>query len=229
MTALVIEDHDFLRQFIKKVLTQNKYDVLTAESGKEALDIIKNNIIDFILLDLNLGDMHGTEIIKLLRSQNSELPIIVVSNFAEVESKVLAFNLGCDDYLTKPFYKEELLVRIRTILNRRAIKQAHTPVDECVTAGPFSIDYTANKAFLNGKELELSKKLFSILSYFIKNKNQVISKTQLFSRFWDANGRLNENTVSVHIHMLRNIIEENPQKPLFLVTKKGFGFILKVN
>lgn len=226
---MIIEDHDFLRDFIEKILVKNKFEVLTAESGKEAIHIIKNSLIDFILLDLNLGDMHGTEIIKLLRAQNNDVPIIVVSNFAEVESKVLAFNLGCDDYLTKPFYKEELLVRIRTILKRRAVKDAQPVIDETLKEGPFRIDFENSKAYLNDSELKLSKKLFNILSYFIKNKNQLISKAQLFSRFWDTNGSLNENTVSVHIHMLRNLIEENPQKPIFLQTKKGFGFIFKLN
>ena len=120
---LVVEDHEYLRKYIIKILQKENYQIFEASCGKKALQLLKTEIVDLILLDLGLGDMDGTEIIRLLRRQQNEIPIIVVSNFEQIDSKVNAFDLGCDDYITKPFYKEELLARIRR-LNRRGNKEA---------------------------------------------------------------------------------------------------------
>ncbi|MBI9101687.1 MAG: response regulator transcription factor [Spirochaetales bacterium] len=227
---LVAEDHDYLRNYIKKILVKENYQVSDAASGKEALTILKDEEIDLILLDLDLGDMTGTEIIKLLRRQNNTTPIIVISSFEQIDSKVNAFDLGCDDYITKPFYKEELLARIRRLSKRVNFIQSSTnnKVHEDISLGPFKVDYKSCTVFRNDKPLTLNRKLFDIMAFFIENNNQIITKDQLLSRFWSDQSFPSENTLSVHIHMLREQMETNPRNPEFLLTMRGKGYMIKI-
>lgn len=222
-TILVAEDNNPLRKFILKSLKSAGYTVLEAPNGKEALNTIKNEFVDLILLDLDLGDMSGLEIIKIIRTQNNETPIIVVSNFEQVDTKVNAFNIGCDDYITKPFYKEELLARVSRTCEK-ITKNNLLQILETLTIPPFSIDYRKGVIFKNNIALDLNKKMFDVLSYFIVNRNNIISKDQLLTRFWSNTTDPSDNTLSVHIHMIREKIEDKSGKPSYLITKRGLGY-----
>jgi len=224
---LVVEDHDYLRNYTMRILRENDYTVFGAQSGKEALLVLKKEEIDLILLDLDLGDMNGAEIIKILNRQNYDVPIIVVSNFEQIDTKVAAFDAGCDDYITKPYFKEELLARIRRTCSRTQTKQGREAAKEIVQSGPFEINYKDCSVRKNGKDLRLSQKLFEIFSFMNQNRDQIISKEQLFTRFWGFEEEININTISVHIHMLRSKIEKTPSKPVFLKTKRGAGYIFR--
>lgn len=173
--------------------------------------------------------MDGTEIIRILRRQNFDTPIIVISNFEQVDTKVNAFNLGCDDYITKPFYKEELLARIKRMRKRVATQASYgEPVHEELKAGPFLINYRDCTVSKEGVSLAFNRKLFDLLSYFLTNRNQIITKAQLFQRIWGEQEPATENTLSVHIHMLREQLEADPRNPVFLITKRGQGYIMKL-
>jgi len=218
---------DYLRNHTRKILTRAGYTVTAASCGKDGLQSLRNTDFDLVLLDLDLGDIDGTEIIALLRRQNIETPIIVISNFDQIDSKVNAFNIGCDDYITKPFYREELLARIRRMQKRVMLNQAEKKISaqSTVTIGPFQIDYQNLSVSKNGHSLVLNKKLFDIFSFFITNMGQVITKEQLLTRFWWDKESPSENTLSVHIHMLRELIEDDPKHPVYLSTKRGQGYI----
>lgn len=230
ITVLVIEDQLHLREYLRKILEQESYAVLTVSSGKDALDLLKNKYPDIILLDLNLGDMDGRDIIKILRRQYDDVPIIVVSSFTEINKKVNSFELGCDDYLTKPFYKDELLVRMKRVYarctQRNTVKQSPAVEEEII--GPFSLNYNTGQIRKNGRTIDMSNKLFRILLYFIKNKNRIVTKEQLLCRFWQDQENPTENTLVVHIHMLRSLIEKDPSKPKFLITRRGLGYYFKI-
>ncbi|MCG8451874.1 MAG: response regulator transcription factor [Spirochaetales bacterium] len=211
---------------MKRSLLREGYEVHSAPSLPEALHLLRTADVSVILLDLNLGDRDGRDIIALLRRQGSDIPIIVVSHYTEIETKVHAFELGCDDYLTKPFHTEELLARIKR-LGQRTV-QCHSsqiPFQERITTGPFLVDYQDRTVQKEGKTLHLNGKLFELFAYFVSNQNQLISKEQLLSRFWWNQDHPSENTLSVHIHMLREQLEENPKLPQYLLTKRGQGYI----
>ena len=229
ITVLVIEDQLALREYLRKILEKEAYRVLTASSGKEALALLKKQDPDIILLDLNLGDMDGREIITILRRQFDDVPIIVVSTFTEIDTKVNSFELGCDDYLTKPFYKEELLVRMKSLHTRychKGSQEQYSAVEE-ETIGPFCINYHTGQVLKNNCSIDMSNKLFNLLLYFIRNRNRILTKEQLLDRFWQEKENPTENTLVVHIHMLRSLIEEDPSKPDFLITRRGLGYYFK--
>jgi len=230
-SILVVEDHDYLRTYTKKILVREGYEVHDVSCGKDALAVLRDHDFDLILMDLDLGDIDGSEIIGILRRQNIDTPIIVISNFEQIDTKVNAFDVGCDDYITKPFYKEELLARIRRMQKRIRIDQmvSRTSVREELVSGPFVVDFRDSTVRKNGSLLNLNRKMFDLLSYFINNRNRIITKEQLIMRFWDGEGNSSENTLSVHIHMLREQVEEDPRKPVILITKRGQGYILKIS
>lgn len=225
---LVVEDNDYLRNYMQKVLSRAGYEVSEANSGKAAVEALRDLNFDAVLLDLDLGDMNGVEVIALLRRQHYEIPIIVISNFEEIDTKVNAFNVGCDDYLTKPFYKEELLARLKRLQQRSHMENKPSPQNfqDREVFGPFQIDYGSCLVTKAGVPLELNKKLFGLLAYFIKHQDTVISKEQLLERFWKEQDEPSLNSLSVHIHMLRQQIEDDAKKPQYLITKRGLGYLL---
>lgn len=230
LNILIVEDNNYFRAYLRKILIKEKYDVSDVSCGQEALAALRKNNFDLILLDLELGDIDGTEIIRTLRRQHIETPIIVVSSFEQIDKKVLAFDLGCDDYATKPFYKEELLARIRRLLKRVQVNNLVTgpALSENYSIGPFVVNYSDCTVKKNGVELVLNRKLFDLVSCFINNKNQIITKEQLLSRIWGDQDGPTENTLSVHIHMLREQLEDDVSKPEYLITKRGKGYIFKI-
>lgn len=226
-TVLIIEDQEYLRLYTKKILVKEGYQVLTASNGREGLKLINNNV-DLILLDLNLGDMDGQDIIQILRRQHNEIPIIVVSTFNEIDIKVNSFDLGCDDYITKPFYKEELLARIRRIQKRVKLNEYNDQsAQKNLKAGPFQIDFIKEIVKKNGKILPMNKKLFDLFCFLVSHKNQILSKERILTQVWSSKDSPTENTLTVHIHMLRDLIEENPKKNKHLITKRGSGYLFQ--
>ncbi len=227
-SILVIEDDTYLRKFIKSSLLNDGYSCITANCGKDGMSALKNNFFDLVIMDLDLGDMNGQQILELLRKQHMEVPVIIISTFSSIDLKVDLFDKGCDDYITKPFYIEELLARVKRLLNKSNIStNQEIMVNEVIQLANMELDYLNLTISKNGEIVFLTKKLFDLLSYFIKNNNMIITKQQLLIRFWDDSdsGTNIENTLTVHIHKLRKLIEENPSKPKYLITKRGLGYI----
>lgn len=227
---LVVEDNDYLRAYMKKILGKEGYSVREAACGADALSVLRSSMFDAVLLDLDLGDMNGVEIIRLLRRQQSDIPVIVISNFEEIDTKVTAFKVGCDDYLTKPFYKEELLARLKRLQSRCVFHPLDQgdPLESMEQFGPFRIDYRACTVHKLDRKLELNRKLFDLFVYFCKHRDMVISREQLLQRFWKEQDAPSFNTLSVHIHMLRQQIESDAKHPAFLVTKRGLGYMFQI-
>lgn len=223
---LIVEDNDYTRKMMVNYLNKNGFSVYEASSGKEAIDIMKRSVIYLITLDLNLGDMEGGQILNSLRKQNIDIPVIVVSTIDKIDRKVKLFESGADDYLTKPFYNEELLVRIKKLLSRRYYNTAlPNRLQEEIISPPFKINLLSYQAFKNGALLNMKKKVFNLFLYFVQNANIVLSKDQIYERVWGTAEDFNDNSITVHIHELRSLIEDDPGDPVYIKTIKGVGFI----
>jgi len=182
--------------------------------------------VDLILLDLRLPDIDGIEILKTIRRNNDAVPVIIVSAVEDLKKKVMSFELGCDDYVVKPFYIEELVSRIRRILKRAALQERVPLISEnsLFEQGHFLFDLRMYSAVQSGTEIGLRRKLFDLLLFFAKHPSMIITKEVIHERVWGANVPLNENTLYVHIRQLRTIIEVDPSEPCYLKTIRKSGF-----
>jgi DNA-binding response OmpR family regulator len=230
-TILVIEDNGRLRKFVASSLIKAGYRVLQADSGKSAFDILKTEYLDLVLLDLRLGDMDGLEILRTIRRQDETLPIIIVSSIDDQDIKVGGFDLGCDDYITKPFYVEELLGRVKRLLKRRNFRDSlgiPATVLERIISGPFELDIKTLRVFKNGQALDMRKKLFDLFLFFVRHPDTILSNEALFNRAWDSREDMNENSLYVHIRQLRKLVEDEPAKPRYIQTIRNAGYIFSL-
>lgn len=221
MHILLIEDEKKVASFIKKGLTEQNYSVKVAFDGEEGLLLAKSNSYDLIVLDWMLPKKNGLEICSLLREKNNLTPIIMLTAKDEIEDKILGLDAGADDYLTKPFSFSEFLARIRALARRGKNIPFHI-----FTTGNLEMDLEKRKVSLNGKEIFLSSKEFSLLEYFFRNKNKVVSRTLIAEQVWGLNFDTGTNNIEVYVSYLRSKIQEkgkeNPIK-----TIRGIGYILQ--
>ena len=225
-TILVVEDNGRLRRFICTNLEKAGYNVLEAESGKSAFKLLDNQYPDLILLDLKLGDYDGIDILKTIRRQEEYLPIIIVSSIDNQDIKVDGFNIGCDDYITKPFYVDELLGRVKRLLKRSEHQNnAGKGICEQLQSGPFTIDINSLSVSKNGKPIVMRKKLFELFLFFVRHPGMVVSYELLYNRIWDSIEDIKESSLYVHIRHLREAIEDNPSKPRHIKTIKNVGYV----
>ncbi len=225
-TILVVEDEMSIATLLQYNLEQAGYHVLLAHDGKVGLDLAIETAPDLILLDLMLPTLDGMEVCKELRSLKKNIPIIMLTARDDEFDKVLGLELGADDYMTKPFSPREVIARVKAVLRRFV-----TPVIEEKKTGEISFEYGALKvypdrfeAFLEEVALEFTPKEFELLVYLLENKNRVLTRDQLLSAVWNYDFAGDTRIVDVHISHLREKIEENSRKPLFIKTIRGLGY-----
>lgn len=213
---LVTDDEKSIRDIISYQLKKEQYDVLTAENGQEALDLIKSNPVNLLILDLMLPDMDGYEVIK---NAPTSLPIIVVSAKDDEVSKIVALEMGADDYLPKPFSKIELLARIHACLRKRKLGEIKVK-DEVLHLGNLEINENGCLVSENGKTIDVSKTEFKLLELFAKHPKQVYTKEELLDKVWGTDFFGDTRVVSMVIFRLRRKIQDKN----ILMTKRGFGY-----
>jgi DNA-binding response OmpR family regulator len=221
MNILVVEDEAKVASFIKKGLQQSGYEVDVAADGEEAYEEIQANSYDLILLDLMLPKISGFDLIPQIRQCRPAVPIIAVTARASVEDRVQGLNLGCDDYLTKPFSFSELLARIQVQLRRgdpSAALELH--------AADLVLNPLKRKVTRGGKTIELSNKEFFLLEYLLKNKDQIVTRNMIVTNVWDASFDNFTNVVDVYINYLRNKIDRDFE-PHLIQTVRGVGYTLR--
>lgn len=227
---LIVEDNIQLRKFIAKNLLKSGYEVFEAESLKTAYNTLSKYLFDLVLLDLQLDQSDGMEILSIIRRQNAQLPVIIVSSNAQLETKLQGFDRGCDDYITKPFYIDELLSRVkRKLKTNTSLKSTNTIIMKEINSGPFVLnlkDYTLKK---NGKIIPLRKKLFELMLFFVQNPKTVLSKKNLFDYGWDSFSSMNANSLYVHINDLRALIEDDKSKPVYIKNIRNVGYFYAPN
>lgn len=218
---LVVDDEPQIRRALNVALTGHGYDVELAEDGKQALVQLAAHPPDAIVLDLVMPGIDGFEVLRQTR-EFSNIPVIVLSARGQEPDKVRALDLGADDYLTKPFGIDELLARVRAILRRRG-----DPVSNSITFGEISIDLTAHLVRKGDQDLHLTPTEFDLLRVLATNAGKVLTHRQLLERVWGGYAAENSQQLRVYINYLRRKIEDNPARPIWIVTEPGVGYRLR--
>ena len=226
MKILVVDDEALLIKGIRFNLQNDGYEVITGSDGAEAVDLARSQNPDLIVLDVMMPRMDGLEACSKIR-EFSNVPIILLTAKADDMDKLLGFDRGADDYLTKPFNVLELKARIRALLRRSgagAVKEA--PKNELV-GGSIRLDLDARNAYKGGVLADLTAKEFDVIEFLMRNPNRVYSRENLLDTIWTYEYRSDIRTVDVHIRRLREKLEENPASPKHIMTKWGVGYYFK--
>ena len=198
MKILVVDDEVLIRTVIKEYCSNNNYEVFEATSGKEALELLLKNKYDLMILDIMMPEMDGFSMLKELPKER-RIPTIVLSARGEEYDKLAGFDLGIDDYVTKPFSPKELMARIKAVLSRSG-----KSTQKIYTYKGIEVNYSAHTVKIDGKRKDVTPKEFEILTYLIENKGLAISREQLLSAIWGYDFFGEDRTVDTHIKMLRN-------------------------
>src|SRR4030095_4136825 len=222
---LVVEDEPDIRKLVQYNLTQERFKVLEAEDGEQALKIVQRDKPNLLILDLMLPGLSGIELCRILRdrSDTAKLPILMLTAKAGETDRVLGLEMGADDYLTKPFSPRELVARVRAIL-RRAASAAETEPLPAYDKGGLKIDFATYEVFVRGKNVKLTLKEFELLRFLVQNPNRVLSRDQLLDRVWGGETFVTPRTVDVHIRRLRKAIEKDDSHPRWILTLRGVGY-----
>jgi DNA-binding response OmpR family regulator len=219
---LIVEDEYHLAEVLQKGLKEDGYAVDVASNGEEAIGLATVIDYDLIILDLMLPIKSGAEVLRELRDQGSKVSVLILTAKDSTEDKVMGLDLGADDYLTKPFAFAELRARIRALFRRRLEESNNVlKVDDLL------LDTITHKVSRAGKDIELTVKEYSVLEYLIRNRGQVLSRTQIEEHVWDYRYGSSSNIVDVYIRYLRKKIDKGFDRKL-IETVRGRGYRLKV-
>jgi len=221
MRILIVEDEKKVAAFIRKGLEEETYAVDTAYDGEEGLCLAETNQYDLIILDLMLPKVNGLEVLIRLRDQRNNTPILLLTAKDSVEDKVTGLNKGADDYLTKPFAFSELLARIRSLLRR-----GQTEPQTVLQVGDLTLDLISHKVRRSAEDIDLTGKEYSLLEYFMRNVDKVLTRTMIAEHVWDYNFDTFTNVIDVYVNHLRKKIDKNHEKKL-LHTLRGVGYVMK--
>lgn len=229
---LVVEDEISISTLLQFNLEQAGFQVVTAMDGKNGLERAESEIPDLIILDLMLPEMDGLEVCKELRSRKLNIPILMLTAKDDEFDKVLGLELGADDYMTKPFSPREVVARVKAILRRTGAAGADTEKNkkdkvEHLQIGEVDIYPENYEAYFKEKALELTPKEFELLVYLARHKGRVLSREQLLSAVWNYDFVGDTRIVDVHISHLRDKIETNTRKPIYIKTIRGLGYKLE--
>jgi two-component system response regulator RegX3 len=223
--VLVVEDEQSLREPLVYLLEKEGYKVLEAPDGNAALDLFRENNPDIVLLDLMMPGMSGNEVCRVIR-QTSNVPVIMLTAKDSEIDKVVGLEIGADDYVTKPYSTRELLARMKAVLRRNS---EPTPVtDGLLEGGPVSMDIDRHMVFVNGQKVAMPLKEFELLELLLENRNRVLTRGQIIDRVWGSNYFGDTKTLDVHVKRIRSKIEDDPARPVHLVTVRGLGYKFEV-
>lgn len=212
-TILIVDDEERIREVVKEYCLMEKYDVIEASDGLEALKMVKNNDIDLIVLDVMMPKLDGLSAFSKIK-EIKKIPTIILSARSEEYDKLVGFELGVDDYVTKPFSPKELMARIKVILKRKN-------GDDKFIYKDLKIDFLGHAVYIKDKELKLTPKEYDLLVYFVKNQNVALSREQLLNKIWNYDFYGEDRTVDTHIKMLRNNLGKYRD---LIVTVRGMGY-----
>jgi two-component system KDP operon response regulator KdpE len=222
LRVLVVDDEPAIRRFLRTSLTAQDYLVLEAEDGKSALDMLKRNTVDVLVLDLGLPGADGFEIIRSLRDAGSALPIVVLSSRADEAGKVRALDLGADDYVTKPFGMEELLARIRAAVRHRLQQEGEKPV---FRSGELGVDLVRRIVSVRGNEVKLTPREYDLLRLLVSHAGKVLTHKFILREVWGSEADV--QYLRIYIRTLRQKLETDPQQPRLIATEQGVGYRLR--
>lgn len=224
MKILVVDDEALLVKGIRFNLQNEGYEVITGSDGLEAVQLVQEQKPDLVVLDVMMPHMDGLTACSKIR-EFSDIPIILLTAKADDMDKLMGFDHGADDYLTKPFNILELKARIRALL-RRAGPEKQAP-GNTLSIGSITLDLDARNAYRSGVLVDLTAKEFDVIEFLMRNPNRVYSREALLDTIWSYEYRSDIRTVDVHIRRLREKLEENPAQPNYILTKWGVGYYFR--
>lgn len=221
MRVLLVEDEKKVASFIKKGLEEHGYAVDSASDGKSGLLMALDQIHDLVILDINLPEIDGLNVLRQMRTRKVITPVLLLTVRATIEDKVIGLDTGADDYLAKPFSFEELLARVRALLRRGS--ETKSPV---LQVADLSLDPASRRVFRGADRIDLTAKEFAILEYFMRNVGRVLTRTMIIDHAWDYDFDADTNVVDVYVNYLRKKIDA-PYQPKLLHTVRGTGYVLR--
>ena len=224
MKILVVDDEELLVKGIRFNLQNEGYEVLTGSNGLEAVQLAQDPQVGLIVLDVMMPEMDGLTACSKIR-EFSDVPIILLTAKVEDMDKLMGFEHGADDYLTKPFNILELKARIRALLRRAGTKEEKS--SNMLSIGNIRLDLNARNAFKGDEMADLTAKEFDVIEFLMRNPNRVYSREALLDTIWTYEYRSDIRTVDVHIRRLREKLEENPAEPKYIMTKWGVGYYFR--
>ena len=222
MKILLVEDEHRIARAVREGLTDEGYAVDVEYDGEAGYNTASADEYDLILLDVMMPKMNGIDVCKKLRADDNHTPIILLTAKDQTKDIVRGLDAGADDYVPKPFSFEVLLARIRAILRR-----PHEKLAEVLTVEDLELDTTNRSVKRAGKTIPLTSKEFSILEYLLRNKNRVISKTNIMTHVWDFDADILPNNVEVFVNYIRNKVDKPFEGRPLIETMRGFGYIIK--
>lgn len=221
MKILLVEDEERLASFIRKGISAEGYEVTVAYDGRTGLSLFRKDIYDIIILDVNLPQLNGFELCRLVRSENEDVPVLMLTALDSMADKSDGFNAGADDYLAKPFEFQELLLRLRALTRRNGFKQK-----QILRLADLELNLDTKTVTRAGKRIDLTTREYSLMEYLMLNKGKTISRVDISERVWSLNFDSNTNVIDVYISYLRKKIDKD-FSPKLLHTIVGMGYVLR--
>jgi DNA-binding response OmpR family regulator len=218
-TILVIEDDPAIRLGLKKSLGFEGFVVQEAADGEQGLELVFKRRPDLVVLDLMLPRLNGFEVCRTIRKHDATLPILILSAKEQEVDKLMGFDIGADDYVTKPFSTRELVARVKAALRRAAGGEGHV-----FERGNLRVDFPGQRLELDGVPIEVSNREFRLLRYLIENRGRVLSRDQILNKVWGYDYEGTARTIDNFINKLRSKIEVDPTRPEIILTVRGVGY-----
>lgn len=221
--VLVVEDEQSLREPLVYLLKKEGFETFEAADGLQALEVFNENQIDLVLLDLMLPGISGNEVCRTIR-QTSQVPIIMLTAKDSEIDKVVGLEIGADDYVTKPYSTRELLARMKAVLRRNLDSGSKVETPGIIEVGSVRMDVDRHIVEVHGEKVSMPLKEFELLELLLENANRVLTRGQIIDRVWGSNYFGDTKTLDVHIKRIRSKIEDDPARPVHLLTVRGLGY-----
>jgi len=225
-SILVVEDEEKILRLLELELEYEGYQVTKAENGIDALELFRSREWDLILLDIMIPGISGIEVLRRIRVNDIQTPVILLTAKGSVEDKVSGLDLGANDYITKPFQIEELLARIRATLRMNSFKAKNAEEEEWIGLADLKVNEKTREIVRGDEKIELTPREFDLLVYLLKNKRQVLNRDQIVEAVWGYDYYGDTNVVDVYIRYIRKKVDLPNHKPL-IHTVRGVGYVMK--